>query len=405
MKHSGIKQAASEAIESERDSLIALSRYINENPETAYKEKKASAALVGYLEARGFRITTPAGGLETAFIADCFHTEETSGSGRRDTAEEHITPVAFIAEYDALEGIGHGCGHNLIAAAAAAAATGTAAALKAFRRTAENEYLPKFNGPVFKVIGTPAEEVLTETAGKNRLIEAGVFNNIGNCLMFHPWIRTGVAVKDLGGKAFRIEFSGKAAHAAADPWNGHNALDAAVMFYNSVSMMRQQLPKGLKLHCIIPEGGKLLNIIPESAATEVMLRSTEVEDLETGENMIRDCAAASAACAGCSHNLVSMAAVKPILFNPKLFELAAANMNAAGETLERLPVWEASSDFGDVSRMIPSLSLLYKTHDEQTCWHSRAAADTANSAEAADAMFRAARILAATAIDLIFEKN
>ena len=373
-----LKQTAFKAIDDEKPAVFRLSRYINEHPETAYKEKKAAAALKDFLAARGFEIEAPAGGLETAFTADY-------GS----SAEESV-PLALIAEYDALEGVGHGCGHNLIAAAAAAAAIGVSAAVTDAGRGA------------FRLIGAPAEEVITEAAGKNRLIDAGVFKKTGACLMFHPWIRTGVALKDLGCTAYRLSFTGRSAHAAADPWNGLNALDAAVSFYNSISMLRQQLHSGFKLHCIIPEAGTVLNVIPEKSVVEVMLRSTELEELIRVEERIRECADAAALAAGCGLEFKKLAAVKPVLFNNKLFSLAQKNAVLTGETLETLPIWEASSDFGDVSREVPSLSLLYKTHDETTCWHSKEAAAEAAESEANEAMLRASKIIAATGIDIIF---
>jgi metal-dependent amidase/aminoacylase/carboxypeptidase family protein len=222
--------------------------------------------------------------------------------------------------------------------------------------------------------------------------------------MFHPWNMTGVAEKDLGCTAFRIEFKGQAAHAAADPWNGRNALDAAVLFYNSVSLLRQQLPSGVKLHCILPEAGEVLNIIPDRTAAEVMIRSTELEDLKSVEKRIRECMLAAASASGCTTEIHLMAAVKPVKFSQTLFDSAAENMRSSGETLERLPLWEATSDFGDVSHEVPALGLLYKTHDENTCWHSKDAAVESAGDAANEAMLRASKILADTAIDILFGK-
>ena len=377
-----LKKKAADAIDREKDSIFKLSHYINSNPETAFKEFLASSALTDFLSERGFSIKKEAGGLETAFIAD-FGTGGAAGDER--------VPTAIIAEYDALPGVGHGCGHNLIAAAAAAAGLGTAAALG----TAESR------GAV-RVIGCPAEEVLTTKAGKNRLIEAGVFKAVDSALIFHPWTETGVARKDLGCRSFHIEFEGQAAHAAADPWNGINAVDASVIFYNSVSVLRQQLPNGLKLHCIIPEAGSVLNVIPDKAVVEVMIRSTELDDLQKYEKRVRACAEAAALASGCSFSLRMMAAVKPIRFNRDIFDLTAANMKEMGEELEIMDLWEASSDFGDVSHEVPAQSLLYRTHEQVQCWHSKDVAEQAAGDKSNEAMLRAAKILSATAIDLIF---
>ena len=223
--------------------------------------------------------------------------------------------------------------------------------------------------------------------------------------MFHPWVKTGVAEKDLGCNSYHIIFKGRPAHAAADPWNGRNALDAAVIFYNSIGLLRQQLPSGFFIHCIITDGGSVLNVIPQRAEVEIILRSTELEDILSIEKRVEDCVSAAAAAAGCGFEMQPMAAVKPVLFNRGLFELAAANMKATGEDLEKLPLWQASSDFGDVSREIPSLSILYKTHNENTCWHSKDVAEEAVSESAHEAMLRAAKILAVTATDIIFGED
>lgn len=378
-----LKKTALDTIKSEKAEILKLSRFICRNPELSYKEALAASELVTFLGGRGFRTMMPYGGLETAFSAELC----CGGSGKYP---------ALIAEYDALSDVGHGCGHNLIAAAAAAAAVGTAAAVKAA------EAAGSASGAGFRVIGTPGEEVVDSISGKTQMLENGAFSDTSCALMFHPWTATGVAGKDLGYSSFRMVFRGRPAHAAADPWNGRNALDAAVIFYNSISMLRQQLPPGMRMHCILPEAGSTLNVIPEYSTAEVMIRSTELDYLRNVEKNLTDCAGGAAAAAGCSFEMELLSSVKPILFNADLFSKLEANMAASGEVLSKLPLWEASSDFGDVSRVIPSLSLLYKTHDTSTCWHSREAAAEADTGAANDAMLRAAGFLSMTLIDILF---
>ena len=388
-----LKRIALEKIEESHEALIKLSRFINSNPETAYRETKAVSALTSFFGERGFRITAPLCGIETAFSADYCRKEkvEIPDSGKTD--------LAFIAEYDALKGIGHGCAHNLIAASAAAAAIGTAAALEA---AGPDFYKPDGSLPSFRVIGTPAEEIIERNAGKIVLLEAGAFDDVGTCLMFHPWTESGVALKDLGASACRVVFHGRAAHAAADPWNGINALDAGIIFYNSVSMLRQQLPPGLKMHCILPEAGRAVNVIPDRCVAEVMFRSTEIEELDGMAEKLEHCAEGAAATAGCTTELQLLSSMKPVLFNRKLFNLLERNMRSKGETLQEIPVWKASSDFGDVSRICPSISLLYNTHAGVKSWHSKEVARKAAENYAETAMLRAAGYLAMTAIDLFF---
>ena len=382
-----LKKTALNAIQNEKADILALSRLINRNPELSFHEKLASDELSSFLGKRGFNTILPFGGLETAFSA------EYNCSGRQRVP-------AVIAEYDALAEVGHGCGHNLIAAAAAAAAVGIAGAVDAAKDIGGFD-----NKAGFRVIGTPAEEVVDSVSGKTRMLDNGAFADTSFALMFHPWTSTGVARKDLGYSVFRFNFRGKPAHAAADPWNGKNALDAAVNFYNSISMLRQQLPPGMRMHCILPEAGTVLNIIPEHSIAEVMIRSTELDYLKKVEKSLSDCAGGAAACTGCSFEMELLSSAKPILFNRELFDKLKANMKREGEALEEIPLWEASSDFGDVSREIPSISLLYKTHHSQTCWHSREAAREADSEKANEAMLRAAGYLANTVIDLVFTEN
>jgi amidohydrolase len=379
-----IKKAALSAIDDEKEEILGLSRFINRNPEISYRESLASKKLVSFFKSRGFETVMPYGGIETGFSA-----------GYNCSIGQ--SAIAFLAEYDALVSVGHGCGHNLIAAAAAAAAIGTAAACRAAKTGGGFDIIPGF-----RVIGTPAEEVVDCISGKTKMLENGAFSDTSGALMFHPWTSTGVARKDLGYSTFRITFQGRPAHAAADPWNGRNALDAAVVFYNSISMLRQQLPSGMRMHCILPEAGTVLNILPECCTAEVMIRSTELDYLKNVERNISGCAGGAAAAAGCNYEMELLSSVKPVFFNQDFFEKLKYNMQRQGEKLEEMPLWEASSDFGDVSREIPSLSLLYQTHDADICWHSREAAREADSEKANEAMLRAAGYLALTAIDLIF---
>lgn len=199
------------------------------------------------MESLGFQVTPHAYGVDTAFSAEC-------GSGGR--------LVVFNAEYDALPGIGHACGHNLIASASFAAFIGAAEAL---RKTSTP-------GRV-RLLGTPAEE---GGGGKIHLINNGAYRDAAACLMTHPGPQyllsgdvTGVAaVKMLANVKWRILFSGQTAHAAMEPWNGFNALDAVCLSYNAVSMLRQQIRPHERIHGVIKEGGDRPNVIPGSTSVD-----------------------------------------------------------------------------------------------------------------------------------------
>src|SRR5437773_11686969 len=204
---SSVKDAIAQAVDRLADELEALSKQIHANPELGYQEVKACAWLSEFLGKQGFKVEQGVGGVDTAFRA-------TIETGEGPT-------VAILCEYDALPGIGHACGHNVIATAG----VGAGAALAALR-----DRLPK--GRV-QVIGTPAEE---GGGGKVKLINGGVFKDVDCAMMIHCFDRTILHQDLLGIARASFEFTGKASHAAADPWAGINALDACIQTFNNVSM-------------------------------------------------------------------------------------------------------------------------------------------------------------------------
>ncbi|GMG01444.1 unnamed protein product [Aspergillus oryzae] len=241
------------AIDAHDKELQLINEQIHKNPELAFEEFKAHDNITTLLKDLGFSVTKHAYGLATAFVAEY-------GSGGR--------VVAFNAEYDALPGIGHACGHNLIATSSIGAYLGVVAALKA-------STLP---GRV-RLIGTPAEE---DGGGKIKLIEAGAYEDVDACLMVHPAAHkrfpdgvTGVSyVTSNAIVKFRARFTGKPAHAAGAPWQGINALDA-VLSYNGVSMLRQQIQPHERIHGVIVEGGTKPNVITASGTVDYFLQSAK----------------------------------------------------------------------------------------------------------------------------------
>ncbi|MCL6600428.1 MAG: amidohydrolase [Alicyclobacillus macrosporangiidus] len=231
-----------EAVVQIRDDMVALSLDLHEHPELSLQEHYASGRLKAWLEREGFAVESPVAGLPTAFVGRI-------GQGR--------PTIAFLLEYDALPEIGHACGHNLIATGGLTAAISLARAL------------PKPPGSIW-VIGTPGEE---GAGGKVIELEAGVFDGVDAALMFHlgdrtiPW-RHATATAHL-----RIQFHGKAAHAAGSPQEGRNALAAMIQFFVSVDGLRQHIPESARLHGIITHGGAAPNIVPDF--TEADLRGAE----------------------------------------------------------------------------------------------------------------------------------
>lgn len=223
---SDVKAALGQAVDRLADELESLSRLIHANPELAYQEVKAAAWLSEFLETKGLKVERGVAGVETAFRASL-----ETGEG---------PTVAILCEYDALPGIGHACGHNLIAAAGA----GAGAALATLK-----DRLPAGR---IQVIGTPAEE---GGGGKIRLLQSGVFADVDCAMMIHGFDRTILHQDLLGIVRVNFDFTGKAAHASADPWDGINALDAVIQTFNAISMLRQQVRPDVRIHGIITNGG------------------------------------------------------------------------------------------------------------------------------------------------------
>ena len=216
-----LKDRASETIDSHAGELEDISRYLYDNPEVAYQERKAVRRLTDYLEAQGFEVEREIGGLETAFRATA-------------RSEKPGPVIAFLAEYDALPDIGHGCGHDLIAPSAMGAALGLRAVL------------PELGGTVV-VIGTPAEEFQDQMEGKVKLLQAGEFAGVDVCMMMHPGTNSSSYHSSLAFVAVDVVFHGQTAHASGDPWNGRNALDGVIMLFVELNAMRQHVRPDVRI--------------------------------------------------------------------------------------------------------------------------------------------------------------
>lgn len=318
--------AAAERLAPELD---ALSCRIHTHPELGFMEVQASAWLAEYLERHGYAVEREAGGVATAFRAML-------GAGDGPT-------VAFLAEYDALPGIGHGCGHNLIAAAAAGAGAILTAVVG-----------PKGPGRI-QVIGTPAEE---GGGGKVALLDAGVFRGVDAALMIHPSSRTRIYDDFLGRLKLTVEFFGKPAHAAAFPDEGVNALDAMVLHLQGVSAMRQQLRPDARVHGIVTHGGDAPNIIPAHTAGVFYVRALRQEYLTEVVRRFEACAEGAAQATGCRVKITPEAFLyDPMRPNRTLSERFRAHLAAAGVEEDPPPARPAlaSSDVGNVSQALPTI--------------------------------------------------
>jgi amidohydrolase len=374
-----LKETIAKAVDRLGDDLEKLSHKIHDTPELGYQEVKAAAWLTEFLDAQGFKVERGVAGVETAFRA-------TLETGEGPT-------IAILCEYDALPQIGHACGHNVIATAGVGAGAGLAAV---------RDRLPKGR---IQVVGTPAEE---GGGGKMRLIKGGVFRDVDAAMMCHGFDRW-VAHSDLLG-IIRVgfEFTGKAAHASADPWEGVNALDAAIQTYNNVAMLRQQVRPDARIHGIITHGGAAPNIIPEFAAATFYVRSISIDAMWQLEKRVIQCAEGAARATGCQLKVTEHrdTAYEPMRRNATLLEAFRANLRTLGvtespEIKDRL----GSSDIGNVSQVIPAIQPMMKIAPDGTPIHSRAFEAAAKSPLAREGMVAAAKAMAMTTLDLLADPS
>ena len=372
---SALKDTLARAVDRLGDDLEKLSHRIHANPELGYQEVKAAAWLTEFLDAQGFKVERGVAGVETAFRA----TIET-GDG---------PTIAILCEYDALPQIGHACGHNIIATAGVGAGAGLAAV---------RDKLPK--GRV-QVIGTPAEE---GGGGKVKLIEGGVFKGVDAAMMVHGFDRWIGHSDLLGIVRVGFEFTGKAAHASADPWEGVNALDAAIQTYNNVAMLRQQVRPDARIHGIITHGGAAPNIIPEFAAAIFYVRSINIAYMWELQKRVIRCAEGAAKAAGCELKVIEHrdTVYEPMKRNRALLDTFRANLTTFGVTESPEPTDRmGSSDVGNVSQVIPAIQPMVKIAPDGTPIHSRAFEAAAKSPLAREGMLISAKTMAMTVCDLL----
>ena len=371
-----VKEGLSTRIDALRPDLERIGRDIHHNPELGYEEHRAVGWLTSLLRDHGFEVTPGVADTPTAFTA-----VRRNGDG---------PTIAFLAEYDALAGLGHGCGHNLIATAS----TGAGIALA--------NLLESHPGKVM-VIGTPAEE---GGGGKIKLIQAGIFQSVDVAMMFHPDARTQVPHWALAVSHLKFEFTGKAAHASGDPEKGINALDAFVLAYNGVSMLRQHIKEGARLHGFIKEGGTAPNIVPERTSGEFLVRAREREYMEELVQKVKNIFQAAALATGCSVKLsIEGEPYEDMRNNGVLAGLFEENLRRLGvQPVEPVP-WEnaGSTDMGNVSHVVPGLHPTLAIASADVACHSQAFLQAADSLRGYQAMIDAAKALAMTGADLLLD--
>ncbi|XP_054838464.1 xaa-Arg dipeptidase-like [Eublepharis macularius] len=384
-----LKRRAGECIEASSEPLGELSRAIWSRPELAYEERQAHGALTRFFAGRPAWAVQPRYKLETAFRADWAWAPDGGPPGLR---------LGFLCEYDALPGIGHACGHNLIAEVGAAAALGLKGALESLAPDGP------LRAPAVKVtvLGTPAEE---GGGGKLKLIDAGVFDNLDVVFMAHPFQKDAPYKSALATHHGIVKYYGKASHAAAYPWEGINALDAAVLAYNNLSVLRQQMKPAWRVHGIIKRGGEIPNIIPSCTELAFFLRTPLLKDLPVLVDKAESCFRAAALATGCKIELKRECPdYYNVLPNKSLQQIYMENGKSLGMEFSDKTIsstLSGSTDFGNVSYVVPGIhSYFYIGSDALN--HTEQFAEAAGSEVAQQYALRTAKALAMTAIDVIF---
>jgi amidohydrolase len=376
MPGQALKQRAAERVDARLGALVGISRRLHARPETAWREHASSAFLADELAARGFAVERGAAGLPTAFVARY-------GGG--------AVTVGLVAEYDALPGLGHACGHNIIAAAAVGAAEALACVAAEL-------------GIGIRVVGTPAEE---GGGGKVLMLEAGCFDGLAFAMMIHPGPADAVYARPRAVAHFDVSYRGTAAHAGAYPHLGRNAADAFTVAQVAIGLLRQQLPPSVRVHGIVTEAGTAPNAIPEIARGSWYVRADTLAELDGAFERVRACFEAGALAAGCEWELTETSPRYAEFRNDEqLAGFFAANAAALGRDMDLAEAGPrgmaaASTDMGNVSQRVRAIHPYLGIGSLPAVNHQPAFAAATVTPAADRAVRDGAVLLAQTAIDAV----
>ena len=358
--------------------LKELNEYIYKNPELGRKEFKACEAHKNLLKKYGFEVEENYIGIPTAYLAKY-------SSGKKGIK------IGYLAEYDALPEIGHGCGHNILGTTS----IGAGILLK--------EYIDEFGGEVL-IFGTPAEETF---GAKVDMAEAGCFDDIDVAMISHP---TGKNHEKSGTsqamEALQFTFKGKTAHAAGDPYNGINALDGVIQFFNSINALRQQTKTSARIHGIISNGGEAANIIPDLAVANFYVREATTKEMLKLSERVKNCAKGAALATGTSLEIENYEyTFKHLVTNEKLSSIYTKNLELQG--IKDIPMSDptGSSDCGDVSHHCPTIHTYFPISKCELTGHSIEFAKATITEEAYKGMKEAIFALVMTGKDILSDPN
>jgi amidohydrolase len=371
---SDLKQSVIDRVNEIGSVLLSLSHRLHGNPEIAWQEFESSAAVAKSLSDHGFDVVEQVSALPTAFRAEF-------GSG-------DLT-VALCAEYDALPGLGHACGHNIIASSSVGAAIALSAVAK------------ELNIKVV-VLGTPAEE---GGGGKIVMLERGAFDGIDVAALVHPGPVDVAFAEPFAVRHIAVKFSGKAAHAAAYPEQGVNAADAFTIAQVAIGLLRQQLPSTVRVHGVMTRGGEAPNAIPEVTEGRWYIRATSTKLMEETFARVEKCFEAGALATGCILEIHDESEPYSEFTNhPDLNDLYKSNAESIGRVFDdndpRIKMNRASTDLGNISKVIASIHPYIGVNSGSAVNHQKEFAAACITADADQAVLDAAKAMAMTLVDI-----
>lgn len=381
-KVEALKAAILGNVEENKEKYIDISHQIHGKPEIGNEEYFASSLLVDLLVSEGFAVERSVAGHETAFLA------------RKKSAKKDGPVIGFLAEYDALPGLGHACGHNIIGT------TSTAAAI------ALSKILDVTGGEVV-VFGTPAEEGGPNGSAKGSFVKHGLLEGIDACIMVHPSGQTRITSTSLAVDPLDFEFIGKAAHASASPHEGINALDAVIQLFNGINALRQHVTDDVRIHGIITHGGDAPNIVPEYAKARFFIRAATRETLNGVTRKVKAIAEGAALAAGAEVNVIAFQnEVDNLLLNRRYDSVFQEVIEELGEkvaTGEKEGL--GSTDAGNISQVVPTIHPYIKIGPDDLIAHTVEFREAARSQKGDEALTTGAKGLALTGFRLITEPS
>lgn len=376
---SELKNQISQFIDTNAKIYQDISLAIHAKPEVSDFEYFASQTLSEQLKKEGFEIELPAAGHRTGFAA----TYKSNKPG---------PTVVFLAEYDALAGLGHGCGHNVFGATSALAG----AALKSI--------VDQIGGEV-RVYGTPGEEGGQNGSAKGSFVKKGYLKDVDFALCTHPGSGSedGLSTRNYACAPVDIEFWGKPAHAAGCPQDGINALDAQILTYAAIGVLRQQLTDRIRIHGVIVEGGTAPNVIPEYTKAKYYIRAADIDTLHELYEKVENIVKGSALQTGCTSSMkLYQNLVENMVLTPSLDAIYEKYITELGNTVKHVEdvVMPGSSDVGNISQVVPTIQPHISITDVQIAGHSQDMVNVSCSQKAMDAIVKGAKALAFTALEL-----